>query len=222
MTDYGLPEDPHLRALMHAAAKGQTLAAVMKARRPTFNFTAPMKGRHTTMSNDTQAMMTDTLVTHEAAALAGEVLAKFALDASGQPFDGDDPATWAAADAAAPRIVSMGNVRFRILDPDARELARELGAFDPEAEHEAAAMLVEFEEGTADSPYTGQYVTLDTTEGVTVIFMVWVSSADLNDTTGPDFGQDAAFNPALDPIRLHASRALLVQVFPDEEAGNEN
>ena len=43
-------------------------------------------------------------------------------------FNDDDPATWADADAAAPEIVSLGPVRFRIIDADAVDLAVALPA----------------------------------------------------------------------------------------------
>ncbi|WP_157008465.1 hypothetical protein [Xenophilus azovorans] len=163
--------------------------------------------------------MNDPAISPEAQVLAGEVLAKMALGAAGQPFP-DEPEYFEAADAAAPEVVSLGPVRFKIIDDDARPLAQELGAIDPE-HPEATALLVEAEDPQALT--TGRYVTVEAAPGVALVYLIYIAHADLNDPAAPDYGPEAFRLPALDAIRLHPGRALLVQVFAeDEEAAGQS
>ncbi|RZL65958.1 MAG: hypothetical protein EOP81_02260 [Variovorax sp.] len=162
--------------------------------------------------NELNSLMSDPVPTPEAETLAGEILARIALDANGQPF-ADEPSAWTDADEAEPQVVSLGSVRFAVVDPDARTLAQQLGAVDPDYP-DAAAMVVQAED--PDALTTGRYVAVETAAGVSVVLRVFIAAADLNDPTAPDFGPTAHRDPALDVIRLHPGRALLVQVFAEE------
>lgn len=154
----------------------------------------------------------------QARTLAAELLQSVALNATGQPFDDDDPVTWGEADNTEPEVVRLGSVRFRVIDNDPTELALATGAVE-EGAPPTLKLLVEFadDEG-APQPTMGQYLNIATDEpGVGVLFRVWVTSADLHDPAAPDFGLGAVRNEALAAIADHPNRGLLVQVFGDEE-----
>ena len=58
-------------------------------------------------------------------------------------------------------------------------------------------------------------VALDADEGVSVLFKVVITHADLHDPAAPDLGPDAVRNEALDA--LQPGEVLLVQVINDPE-----
>lgn len=152
----------------------------------------------------------------DARILAAELLERVALDANGAMFNDDDPATWTDADAAAPEIVSLGPVRFRIVDAEAVDLAVAAGAIEPG--QLVLCMRVEFDtsEG-APEPAIGQVVALPTEEpGVTLAFGIWLTHADLHDPAAPPLGKGAARVPALDVLK--PAQALLVQVVEGMKA----
>lgn len=151
--------------------------------------------------------------------LRGEVIVEMALDTDGQPIS-DAPENWAAADAAEPQPVSMGPVKFRVLDPDARELAEMLGAIDP-AHPDGAKLLVELHDDEPEDAMTmGQYVAIEAGGGVRVTFYVWCSAYDRDVPIPPgfDLGAGAQHNEAWGS--LGSRQALLMQVFgeADEES----
>jgi len=77
------------------------------------------------MSTDTSTNTPST----RAGAIAADLYDRIALDRDGQPFRDDDPDTWDEAEAAEPKIVSLGQVRLRVLeDRDAEVIARAAGA----------------------------------------------------------------------------------------------
>lgn len=155
-------------------------------------------------------LMADPEPSAEAEALAGQLLRHVALDVSGKPFN-DNPDAWAAADAAEPELVSLGPVRFRVIDPAAVDLAVAIGAVEA-GDHDAICWLVEFDgaEG-APVPAIGQAIMLPTgVPSVTLPFAVWATHADFNDPAAPDLGPDADRNTALDV--LEPGQALLVLI----------
>ena len=155
----------------------------------------------------------------QAQTLAAELLQRVALNADGQPFDDDEPATWAEADAAEPEVVRRGQARFRIIDAYARALALAAGAVE-DGPPPALCMRVAFDQAAGQpEPCAGQYVTLQADENVTLIFRVWITHADLHDPAAPDFGTETHRAPVL--YALQPGEALLVQVLPEEasEAG---
>ena len=152
----------------------------------------------------------------EAEHLKGEVIVEMSLDADGQPI-GDTPETWAAADAAEPQPVSIGPVKFRVLDPDARELAEMLGAIDP-AHPDGAKLLVELHDDEPDDALAmGQYVAIEAGSGVQATFIVWCSTYDRDSPIPPEFdlGAEAQHNEAWDS--LGSRQALLIQAFGDAD-----
>ncbi|WP_213957120.1 hypothetical protein [Variovorax sp. dw_954] len=148
--------------------------------------------------------------------VAAELLQRIALDASGVPFNDDDPETWGEADAAVPKVVSLGEVRFHIVDADAVDLAVAAGAIEPG--DITLCLRVEFDTSVgAATPALGQVVVVPTVEpGVTLAFGVWLTHADLHAPEAPDLGPNAVPNPVLDSIAPH--QALLVQVMDAEDA----
>lgn len=149
--------------------------------------------------------------------LKGEVIMEMALDADGQPID-DTPENWAAADAAEPQPVSIGTARFRVIDHDARELAEQLGAIDPD-HPDGAQLLVELHSDEPNDALTvGRYVAIEATNGIQVTFVVWCSTFDRDAPTPPgfDLGEQAQRNAALDS--LGSRQALLIQVFGEGSA----
>ncbi|RYF61165.1 MAG: hypothetical protein EOO27_03155 [Comamonadaceae bacterium] len=150
-----------------------------------------------------------------ARAVAAELLQRIALGADGAPFDDNDPDTWAQADAAAPEIVSLGPVRFRIVDADAVDLAVAVGAIKPG--DATLCLRVEFDKAANTvEPSLGQVLAVATVEpGVTLVLGVWATYADLNDPGAPVLGAGAVCNDALDA--LGPNQALLVQVLDAEE-----
>ncbi len=163
-----------------------------------------------------QTLMADPAPSAEAEALAGQLLDRVSLDASGEPFNDDDPQTWAAADAAEPELVSLGPVRFRVIDPAAVDLAIAVGAVEA-GDDDAICWLVEFDGAQgAPVPAIGQAVLLPTkVPGVTLPFAVWATYADFNDPAAPDLGPDADRNPALD--LLEPNQALVVLIKDAED-----
>jgi hypothetical protein len=150
--------------------------------------------------------------------LKGEVIVEMALDADGQPI-ADEPETWAAADAAEPQPVSMGLVKFRVLDPDARELAEMLGAIDP-AHPDGAKLLAELHSDEPDDALTmGQFVSIEASDGVRITFLVWCSTYDRDAPIPPEFdlGEGAQRNKAWGS--LGARQVLLIQVFGEAGEG---
>lgn len=147
-------------------------------------------------------------------AVAAEMLQRVALDDSGALFDDNDPATWAEADAATPEIVSRGQVRFRIIDSDATDLAVAVGAIEPGAR--GLCLRVEFEAGSeAPAPAIGEVVVISTdAPGVSLTFGVWATHADLNDPAAPELA-DAVPNDLLDAIGRN--QGLLVQALDDAD-----
>lgn len=152
----------------------------------------------------------------QARAIAADLLQRVALDASGAPFDDDDPTTWNEADAAMPEIVSLGQVKFKIVDADATDLAVAVGAVEPGAQ--VLCLRAEFEATNgAPAPAIGQVVVVPTEEPtVKLTFGVWATYDDLHSPEAPDLGPDAIRNPALDV--LEPNQALLVQVLDAEDA----
>lgn len=154
--------------------------------------------------------------TDEVKALTAALLDRLALDAEGQPFDEDDPATWAEADAAESEFVRRGQVRFKIIDADAHALARAAGAVEDGAPS-VLCIRVAFDQAAGQpEPCAGQYVTLQADENVTLIFRVWITHVDLHDPAAPDFGTEAQRDPVLDA--LQPGEALLVQMLPEKES----
>lgn len=144
-------------------------------------------------------------------ALDAQLFESIALTADGDAFDDADPSTWAAADSTEPEIVRLGAVRFRIIDPDAADLAVAADAID--GGEAVLAMRVAFEivDGSL-APMTGQYLVLPTGEpNVSIMFRVWLTHADLHDPAEPDLGPDVQRNEALDV--LLPGEALLVQTL---------
>jgi len=158
-----------------------------------------------------KTLLADRAPNAEAEALAGQLLDRVSLDASGEPFGDDDPLTWAAADAAEPELVSLGPVRLRVIDPAAVDLAVAVGAVEA-GDDNAVCWLVELDPAeSASMPVIGQAVMLPTdAPGVTLPFAVWATHADFNDPVAPDLGPDADRNPALDV--LEPNQALLVLI----------
>jgi hypothetical protein len=152
----------------------------------------------------------------QARTVAAELLHRVALDASGAPFDSSNPDMWEAEDDAEPEVISLGAVRFKVIDADSTELAIAAGAVEEDAPP-ALCLLVEFadDEG-APQPSTGQYVTVQADDGVALLFYVWLAHADLHDPAAPNLGPGAVRNPALDV--LQPGQALLVQFVEDMEA----
>lgn len=166
-----------------------------------------LPGNGRTHMNNEHVLMTDPTVTPEAEMLAGEILAKLALDAGGQPF-ADEPDAWAASDDAEVEVVSLGSVRFKIINADASDLARDLGAIDPE-HSDAAAMVIELAADEDDGALTmGRYLSIEVAPSVQVVFMVWISHADITAPSDYDLGPQATQFDA-----LAERQALLVQVF---------
>ncbi|RYF74208.1 MAG: hypothetical protein EOO22_07480, partial [Comamonadaceae bacterium] len=170
--------------LLAAASRAVSLSAMARMRRDPLEL-PPAQGQKP--MNEINYLMVDPALTPEVETLVGEVLARIALDATGMPFP-DEPDAWAAADEAEPQIVSLGRVRFRVVDPDARAIAEYVGAIDPE-NPDAVALVVEAED--PDALTTGRYVTIETAAGVSVVVRVFIAAADLNDLAAPGYGPDA-------------------------------
>ena len=153
----------------------------------------------------------------DARTVAAELLQRIALDVGGALFDDGDPDTWDEADATDPEIVRLGPARFKIVSADAGDLAIAVGAIEPG--DLTPCWLVQFAaDKGAPQPSMGLYLNIATEEpGVSVLFRLWITSFDVNDPAAPDFGSGATRNPALDAIAGHPGRALLVQVFGDDQ-----
>jgi hypothetical protein len=148
--------------------------------------------------------------------LTAELLARMALNADGQPVYDGAPENWAEIDATPDEIVRRGPVRFKIIDSDAVDLAIATGAVDEDS-LPTLCLRVRFEvaEG-APEPVMGQFVVLPTDEpGVSIVFRVCVTHADLHDPDAPDLGPGAVRNEAFDA--LAKDQALLVQVLDNDE-----
>lgn len=203
--------------LPEQAARLRTLVAISRAR---FRARVAVTSKHL-FNLETSAVQSTTIYVEpephdQARILAAELLERVALDANGAMFNDDDPATWADADAAAPEIVSLGPVRFRIVDADAVDLAVAAGAI--ESGDKTLCLRVQFDTANgAPVPTIGQVVAVSTDEpGVTLAFGVWLTHADLHASEAPDSGFDAVRNPPLDV--LEPNHALLVQVIEGMEA----
>lgn len=207
----------HSETLLLQAARLRALVVIGRAR---FRARVPVTSKHLFNLETSTVQSTKTYVEPEpddqARVLAAELLERVALDANGAMFNDDDPATWADADAAAPEIVSLGPVRFRIVDADSVDLAVAAGAIEPGVP--VLCMRVEFDatEGAA-TPAIGQVVVVPTEEaGVKLTFGIWATHTDLHAPEAPDFGADAVRDPVLDS--LAPNQALLVQVLDAEDA----
>ena len=154
-----------------------------------------------------------------APALAAELFERMALTGDGLPFDDADPSTWAAADAAEPEVVRLGAVRFRIVDADAADLAVAAGAIAVGDALLAMRVVFDTVEG-APEPVSGQYVVLPTGEpGVSLLFRVWTTHADLHDQAAPDLGPNSVRSEGLDAVKV--GEALIVQVLDADEQAVE-
>lgn len=213
---------PDIANHLEQAARLRTLVAIGRARmsaRASDSFTNQPEQEITDMQPETYP---EPAPDDQARALAAELLQSVALNADGQPFDDDDAASWDEADNTEPEVVRLGSVRFRVIEGDPAALATACGAIE-EGAPPTLALLVEFadDEG-APQPTTGQYLNIATDEpGVSALFRVWTTSADLHDPSAPNFGPDAVRNEALAAIDDHPNRGLLVQVFGEEEEAPE-
>lgn len=208
------------RHLQNRAARLLALMAISRARRtsiPSINLKTSA-GRETMTYPEPEP-------TDEVKAIAADLLQSIALDANGAPFDSSTPEginellDAEAEGRAQPEIVSRGSVRFRVIDGDPVDLAVACGAIE-EGAQPPLALLVEFaEDDGAPQPSTGQYLHVATDEpGASILFRVWITSADLHDPNAPDLGPDAVRNEALAPIDSHPRRGLIVQVVELEAA----
>ena len=204
-----------IKRRLQQAARLQTLIAVSRARRRN-----PQS--MTTSTNMTQ--FDDTIEPNEnARALTADLLARLALDAAGRPFNEDDPSTWDAADETEPEIVRLGAVRFRVIDADPRALTLAAGALEADGPPRLCLLVQFADDEDAPQPAMGQYLNVATEEpGVSLLFRVAVAHADLHDPAAPDLGPEAVRTEGLEAIADYPGRALLVQVFSDEEDGYEH
>ncbi|MGJ7607137.1 hypothetical protein ACSFA7_22570 [Variovorax sp. LT1R20] len=209
--------------LQGRAARLLALMAISRARRaliPSINPQTPAR-RQTMPYREPEP-------TNEVKTIAADLLQSIALGANGTPFDSSTPEGLdqlldaEAEGHAQPEIVSHGSLRFRVIDGDPVELAVACGAIE-EGAPPSLALLVEFadDEG-APHPSTGQYLNVATDEpGVSILFRIWITSADLHDPGAPDLGPGAVRNEALAAIDDHPRRGLIVQVIgeaDDEES----
>lgn len=197
--------------LLACAARLLGLAAISRARRSSKTSDYPSPQGIPTMTT------ADAPIPDDVKALTAELLDRLSLNADGEHFDEGDPDAWESADAAEPEIVRLGFAKFRIVDPDATDLAHAAGAID-EHSPPTLCLRVRFEniEGEPQRR-AGQYVALDTEAGVSLLFVLWCSGDDVHAPApqGFDLGPDAQRNGALDV--LQPAEALLVQVFDEAE-----
>lgn len=201
-----------VRKLLQQAARLRTLLAIGRARLQTRAVTS------SSFQPENQGMNAvsypEPAPNSQARAIAADLLQRVALDASGAPFDDDDPTTWDEADAATPEIVSLGQLKFKIVDADAMDLAIAVGAIEPDAQ--LLCLRAQFE-ATDGAPALGQVVVVPTDEpAVKLTFGIWATYDDLHSPEAPDLGPDATRNPALDV--LAPNQALLVQVLDAGDA----
>lgn len=203
-----------VRKLLQQAARVRTLLAISRARRK------PQATDTTSFQPENQGMNATNYPEPgpdaQARAIAADLLQRIALDDNGASFDDDDPTTWKEADAAVPEIVSLGQVKFKIVDADATDLAMAVGAIG--AASPLLCLRAEFETANgAPVPAIGQVVVVPTEEpAVKLTFGVWATYDDLHSPEAPDLGPEAIRNPALDV--LEPNQVLLVQVLDSEDA----
>ena len=169
-----------------------------------------------TIHKDQPMTDSDSNTAPEAEHLMGEVIVEMALDSDGQPIP-NDPDHFEAIDAAEPQPVAVGPVKFRVIDPDASELAGMLGAIDP-AHPDGAKLLVELHDDESDDALAmGQYVAIEAGSGAQVTFLVWCSTYDRDAPIPPEFhlGAEAQRDEAWDS--LGSRQAPLIQVFGTTE-----
>ncbi|MGH8856590.1 MAG: hypothetical protein ACREXG_00925 [Polaromonas sp.] len=147
--------------------------------------------------------------------MAAALFRRLTLNADGQPFDDSDPGTWDAADSTAPETVSLSGVHFRIVDPDAADLAIAVGALNEGGSLVCLRVAFTPAETGGAVPQMGDIVALPADEGVSVLFEVIIGHADLHDPSAHDLGPSAVRNEALDV--LQPGEVLLVQVLNTPE-----
>lgn len=147
--------------------------------------------------------------------LTADLLTYKTFDADGQEksLGIDDPDFWTDEPELKPEIVSLGPVRFRILDGDPVELAVAAGVIEQGEEMTMSCLRVEFEpvEGLV-APQMGNYIAVNLADSeVKILYRVWLGYDDLHAEVPFDLGADAMHDEALDVIG--PGQALLVQCF---------
>lgn len=164
-------------------------------------------------------MTNDIEPNEEARTLAAELLERVSLDAAGEIFDEHDPSSWQVADDASVETIKRGPIRFKIVDADAVALAMAVGVIHSNDPAVLCLLVAVEQAGDAPEPSIGQFVVLPTGEpGVSLVFLVSATYADLHDSASPDLGPNASHNGAFDT--MEPGQALLVQVF-DAEDGDQ-
>lgn len=156
----------------------------------------------------------------EVPTLEGYVLEEVTLNANGEFFDNSeifDPDTWLEAEEAPSEIISRGPVRFRIIDPDATELAMWTGVVETDSPSVLCLRVAFAQADGAPEPYMSQYVVIKVTEVVNIIFRVIITRRQLD--SGPDLGPGSVRNEALDV--LEAGQGLLVQVLTNADGDDQ-
>ena len=147
--------------------------------------------------------------------LAGQLMQRITLDANGLPFDDANPETFDEAASTKPEIIQLGSIRLKVIDSDAVDLAIATGAINAGDREVCLRVWIDQADG-APEPSMGQYIVLPTDEpGVSIVFFIWTSHADLHDPAAPDLGLGAMRNEALDALEV--GQALLVQVLDHSE-----
>ena len=145
-----------------------------------------------------------------AAAMAAKLHDRLALDGEGRTFDEGNPDTWAEADAAEPELVSLGQVRLRVLeDRDAEVIARAAGAITEDGPR-VFCLLAELDRShDAPAVRSMQKIVLEA-EGVPLIFTVWMTGDDVHASPPAEWGfpADAQVNPDL--VAMRPGELLLV------------
>lgn len=199
--------NPH--NLLSRATRLLALMAISRVRRASI----PSINPQTPAGHQTMAYL-EPEPTDEVKSITAELLDRLALDANGQPFADGDPNTWQAEDETEPEVVRLGFAKFKIVDPYATSLALAAGAIDSDSPP-TLCMHVRFE-NAADQPKlrSGQFIALDTSADVKLLFKVWLTAEDVHALApeGFDLGPGTD-NEALKV--LQPGEALLVQVLAE-------
>ncbi|WP_038212773.1 hypothetical protein [Xenophilus azovorans] len=147
---------------------------------------------------------------NRAGVIAADLYDRIALDRDGQPFRDDDPDTWDEAEASEPKIVSLGQVRLRVLeDRDAEAIAKAAGAITDDGPP-VFCLIAELDQ-SPDAPVVRsmQQIVLEA-EGVPMIFTVWLTGNDVHAPPPAEWGFTADAHKNAELSALRPGEVLLV------------
>lgn len=118
-------------------------------------------------------------------------------DGSHITVDTDEPASWDEADNATPELVNIGSGKLEITNAGDDDLAAAVLASDDHGLLQTVRAIFTPSEPDGERPQMGDLLSVSPAEGVSLLFAVQVTYADLHEPSAFDLGPGAEVNELL-------------------------